>query len=174
MKHMKKQGKRILAAALCAGVFAGAMPVSVLADAVAGTTAAGWLAASPQAVQPLAAQADALEETGGLTYAANAVVSTIDPFGTVYEMRQGWNNTGSYHASINSAQQLFGKTAFTILLDVKTEDTSSGDALTRSAALSIGNSSNALRISTYAGDLRWGAYPSGVSATSISSSRLKA
>ena len=108
-----------------------------------------------------------LEETDGLTYADGAVVSEMEPFGTVFQMDQTWNNTAKYHATINDTKAKFDTTGFTILLDVETEQTATGDLLTRTAALNIGNADNAVRISTYAGELRYGALPSGVSANSV-------
>ncbi|WP_158097596.1 immunoglobulin-like domain-containing protein, partial [Gemmiger sp. An194] len=109
----------------------------------------------------------ALEETGGLTYANGAITYLRSGCDTLFQINVDWNNTNSYHATINDAQAKFGTTAFTVLMDVKTEDSASGDLLARGAALNIGNDKYALRIGTYEnGNLRFGSYSGGVSTSS--------
>ena len=66
-----------------------------------------------------------LEDNGGLTLAANTATLTDDTWNTILKVSTQWNNKNDYHATITDAQNLFGRTQFTLLADVMIEEPSS-------------------------------------------------
>ena len=108
---------------------------------------------------------NALEESDGLTYASGAVTSLVSGCDTVFTNNTQWNNTSGYHASINDAQELFGKTAFTVLFDIKPYENGDGGVSDKRVALTIGTSANVLRVPTWSGKIGYGKSNGGESAS---------
>ena len=86
-----------------------------------------------------------LEDNGGLTLAANTATLTDETWGTILNVTTQWNNKNDYHATITDAQNLFGRTQFTLLADVKIETPSSDASKTAMrSAFTISTGSNRL------------------------------
>ena len=82
-----------------------------------------------------------------------------------------WNNKNDYHATITDAQNLFGRTQFTLLADVMIEEPSSDKTKTAMrSAFTISTGSNRLHLLTYDGKVGYGVDGStkGVSKNEIS------
>ena len=94
-----------------------------------------------------------------------------------------WNNKNDYHATITDAQNLFGRTQFTLLADVMIEEPSSDKTKTAMrSAFTISTGSNRLHLLTYDGKVgygvasartksRWAILPSASGTPSPSSTR---
>ena len=93
-----------------------------------------------------------LEDNGGLTLAANTATLTDDTWNTILKVSTQWNNKNDYHATITDAQNLFGRTQFTLLADVMIEEPSSDKTKTAMrSAFTISTGSNRLHLLTYDG-----------------------
>ena len=112
-----------------------------------------------------------LEDNGGLTLAANTATLTDDTWNTILKVSTQWNNKNDYHATITDAQNLFGRTQFTLLADVMIEEPSSDKTKTAMrSAFTISTGSNRLHLLTYDGKVGYGVDGStkGVSKNEIS------
>ena len=103
----------------------------------------------------------ALEDNGGLELTEGAAERSVSGCDTVIELTSGWDNQNKNHANINNAAELFQKTSFTVLLDVKAGSMDE-DGLKHSA-LTIGTSENSLRLLTYPAKFGYGGNSGGVS-----------
>ena len=99
----------------------------------------------------------ALEETdGGLTNRGASVISDAGR-GNVVEVTAGWNNQNGGHAEIKDAAALFGRKEFTLLANVKVEDTDTNeDNRNKKAAFSIGTENQNIHIFTQSGKVGYG------------------
>lgn len=112
-----------------------------------------------------------MEDNGGLTLAANTATLTDDTWNTILKVSTQWNNKNDYHATITDAQNLFGRTQFTLLADVMIEEPSSDKTKTAMrSAFTISTGSNRLHLLTYDGKVGYGVDGStkGVSKNEIS------
>lgn len=108
-----------------------------------------------------------LEDNNGVTITELADSVSLAGFGTAIQVTQQWNNENKGHASMNNPDDLFKKTAFTVLMDVKQQfDVPDRDAdkVDQRAALTIGNETNNIHLLTYSGKLGYGGNTSGISA----------
>ena len=107
-------------------------------------------------------QNEALEENDGLTATDNAAITEEDHFGKMLEISAGWNNQNQGHAEINNAENLFKKSGFTLLADIKVSefDESLADKM---SAFTIGTEEQSLRIFPESGKIGYGKSPGGVS-----------
>ena len=105
-----------------------------------------------------------LEDNNGLTYAPGVQVKPVSGCGEMMEVTTHWNNTNSYHATINNAQDLFGRASFTLLADIKMYEPS-GDPgrVDQRVSFTLGTSANSLHATTWSGKFGWGGNNSGIS-----------
>lgn len=95
-----------------------------------------------------------LDETEGALANKGAAIVEDPARGNVLRVTAGWNNQNSGHAEINNAKELFGRSEFTLLANVKAEDTEKdGD---KKAAFSIGTAEQNLHIFTKSGKFGYG------------------
>lgn len=155
---MRIKGKRILSLALAA-VMTVSFPVmdSVHAQELneAAKTAVGARADKPTLPNGFG---NPLEDNGGVTVAELATAVQMAGFGTAIDVTTQWNDKNKGHASINNAPDLFARTAFTVLLDVRQDSPTADNEGTedKRAALSIGKAENNIHLLTYSGKLGYG------------------
>ncbi len=107
-----------------------------------------------------------LEDNNGIVLTDLAHKVQLSGFGTAIEVGTQWNNENKGHAVIENAGDLFQKTAFTVLLDVKQQfDVPDRDAdkVDQRVALTIGDETNNIHLLTYSGKLGYGGNTSGIS-----------
>ncbi len=155
---MRIKGKKILSLALAA-VMTASFPVMDTVQAQEPNEAAE-LAMGAKVAKPTLPNGfgEPLEDNGGVTVAELATAVQMAGFGTAIDVTTQWNNENKGHASINNAPDLFARTAFTVLLDVRQDSPTSADENTedKRAALSIGKAENNIHLLTYSGKLGYG------------------
>lgn len=155
---MRIKGKRILSLALAA-VMTVSFPVMDTVHAQelneAAKTAVGARADKPTLPNGFG---NPLEDNGGVTVAELATAVQMAGFGTAIDVTTQWNDKNKGHASINNAPDLFARTAFTVLLDVRQDSPTADNEGTENkrAALSIGKAENNIHLLTYSGKLGYG------------------
>ncbi|MCI9530595.1 MAG: hypothetical protein HFH38_02395 [Lachnospiraceae bacterium] len=164
---MKRKGTKFLSLALAFTL--AASPMAGLHAYAAGPGAAGT-AQETQALPDAAPQdgsptkpvlpggfSGALEDAGGLTLTSGAASTQLNGCGKAIQVTTHWNNQNGCHASINNAESLFKRKAFTVLLDVR-QDPPSGDpnVTEQRTALTIGTAEKNLHLLTYSGKFGYG------------------
>ncbi len=153
---MRIKGKRILSLALAA-VMTVSFPVLDTVHAQEPDKAAGTAAVAGVAKPTLPSGfGEPLEDNGGVTVADLATAVQMAGFGTAIDVTTQWNNQNKGHASINNAPDLFAKTAFTVLLDVRQDSPTEKNIEDKCAVLSIGKAENNIHLLTYSGKLGYG------------------
>lgn len=112
-----------------------------------------------------------LEETDGALGNLGATMVEDAARDNVLRVTAGWNNQNSGHAVINDAQALFGRTEFTLLANVKIEDTEKSESVKdKKAAFTIGVAEQNIHILTQSGKFGYGGTQSdgGISTNNIS------
>lgn len=107
-----------------------------------------------------------LEDSNGVACTDLANKVQLSGFGAAIEVGTQWNNENKGHAVIENAADLFQKTAFTVLMDVKQQfDVPDRDAdkTDQRVALTIGNETNSIHLLTYSGKLGFGGNTGGIS-----------
>ena len=99
---------------------------------------------------------DSLEEGDGIT-SKGAGLKVLRDCGQVLEISAGWNNQNQGHAEFAAPEDLFKKTAFTLLADVYFTVEPNNN---RPAAFTIGTPENGIRALTAAGGLGYGSLAS--------------
>lgn len=152
---MRIKGKRILSLALAA-VMAASFPVMGTVHAQEPSESAATVKAAKPTLP--SGFGEPLEDNGGVTVAELATAVQMAGFGTAIDVTTQWNNENKGHASINNAPDLFAKTAFTVLLDVRQDSPTANKDGTedKRAALSIGKAENNIHLLTYSGKLGYG------------------
>ena len=100
---------------------------------------------------------DSLEEGNGITR-KGAGLKVLPSCGQVLEISAGWNNQNQGHAEFTNPEDLFKKTAFTLLADVNFTVESGNN---KPAAFTIGTAENGIRALTASGGLGYGKLTSG-------------
>lgn len=113
-----------------------------------------------------------LEETEGALVNLGVTVVEDSARSNVLRVTAGWNDKNSGHAAINDAKALFGRSQFTLLANIKIEDTETNQKnQDKKAAFSIGKEGQNIHIFTQSGKLGYGgSYPGndgGISLNSI-------
>ena len=105
-----------------------------------------------------------LEDNDGLTYATGTILNQVTGCGNMMEVNVQWNNSNNYHATINNAQDLFGRTSFTLLADIKMyEPSGDPNRVDQRVSFTLGTSANSLHATTWSGKFGWGGNEGGVS-----------
>ena len=100
-----------------------------------------------------------LEDNDGLELSGASVFEATG-YGNILKVAAGWNDQNQGHASIKDVANVFKKTAFTVLLDVKQEG--DNNELDKRVAFTIGNASNSLSLLSLSDKFGYGNKPGGV------------
>ncbi len=100
-----------------------------------------------------------LEDNDGLELSGASVFEATG-YGNILKVAAGWNDQNQGYASVKDAANVFKKTAFTVLLDVKQEG--DNNELDKRVAFTIGNASNSLSLLSLSDKFGYGNKPGGV------------